>query len=125
MNLPPGRSSVENRDQLRASNVWQKMADKWNDKSFAPETVAMPEVHTEFSFSDVILHDEVADLTPATAEKVEDKWSSMILEMNRCIANWQKSGQGDGRIDDACWNAPKWLCQEQPIAPTADRLLSP
>ena len=101
MNLPPGRSSVENREQLRASNVWQKMADKWNDKSFSPETVTMPDVCTEFAFSDVILHDEVANLTPATAEKVEDKWSSMILEMNRCIANWQKSGQGEGGIDDA------------------------
>ena len=44
MNLPPGRSSVENREQLRASNVWKKMADKWNDKSFEPETVAMPDV---------------------------------------------------------------------------------
>ena len=40
-------------------------------------------------------------MNPATAEKVEDKWSSMILEMNRCIANWQKSGQGEGGIDDA------------------------
>jgi hypothetical protein len=40
-------------------------------------------------------------MTPATAEKVEDKWSSMVLEMNRCIANWQKSGQGEGGIDDA------------------------
>ena len=101
MNLPPGWSSVENREQLRALNVWQKMADKWNDKSFEPETVAMPDACTEFSFSDIILHSEVADLTPASAEKVEDKWSSMVLEMNRCIANWQKSGQGDGGIDDA------------------------
>ena len=25
----------------------------------------------------------------------------MILEMNRCIANWQKSGQGEGGIYDA------------------------
>ena len=40
-------------------------------------------------------------MTPATAEKVEEKWASMILEMNRCIANWQKSGQGEGGIDDA------------------------
>ena len=24
-----------------------------------------------------------------------------MLEMNRCIANWQKSGQGEGGIDDA------------------------
>jgi len=25
----------------------------------------------------------------------------MVLEMNRCIANWQKSGQGEGGINDA------------------------
>ena len=55
----------------------------------------------EFTFSDVILYAEVSDLSPATAEKVEDKWSSMVLEMNLCIANWQKSCQGEGGIDDA------------------------
>jgi hypothetical protein len=61
----------------------------------------LPEVHLDFAVSDIILHREVANLTPATAEKVKDKWSSMILEMNRCIANWQKSGQGEGGISDA------------------------
>jgi hypothetical protein len=47
------------------------------------------------------LHAEVADLTPAIIKKVEDKWSTMVLEMNCCIANWQKSGQGEGGINDA------------------------
>jgi hypothetical protein len=32
LNLPAGRSSVENREQLRATDVWHLMADKWNDK---------------------------------------------------------------------------------------------
>ena len=100
LNLPAGRSSVENREQIRATNVWHLMATKWNDKDFEPETVSLPEVHTDFSFSEQIFHLDVENLTPATAEKVEDKWSSMILEMNRCIANWQKSGQGEGGIDD-------------------------
>jgi hypothetical protein len=101
LDLPAGRSAVENRAQIQATNVWHLMADKWNDKNFEPETASLPEVHSEFALSDIILHIEVANLTPATAEKVEDKWSSMILEMNRCIANWQKSGQGEGGIDDA------------------------
>ena len=43
---------------------------------------------------------EVDELAPATMEKVEDKWSLMVLKMNQCIVNWQKSGQGDGGIDD-------------------------
>jgi hypothetical protein len=100
LNLPAGRSSVENREQIRATNVWHLMATKWNDKDFEPETVSLPEVHTDFSFSEQIFHLDVENLTPATAEKVEDKWSAMVLEMNRCIANWQKSGQGEGGIDD-------------------------
>ena len=100
LSLPSGRSSVENREQMRASDIWHLLADKWNDQYFAPETVAMPELHTDFTFSDIILHADVANLIPATAEKVEDKWSAMVLEMNRCIANWQKSGQGEGGIDD-------------------------
>jgi hypothetical protein len=99
--LPTGRSSVENREQMRASDVWHLLAEKWNDQYFAPETVAMPELHTDFTFSGIILHADVANMIPATAEKVEDKWSAMVLEMNRCIANWQKSGQGEGGIDDA------------------------
>jgi hypothetical protein len=100
LNLPAGRSSVENREQLRATDIWHLLADKWNDKKFEPETVSMPAVHSDFAVSDFILYLDVADLTPATAEKVEDKWGSMILEMNRCIADWQKSGQGEGGIDD-------------------------
>ncbi len=72
----------------------------------APETCALPHLHTKFAFADIILHAEVADLTPATAKKVEDKWSTMVLEMNRCIANWQKSGQGEDGINDA---EMKWI----------------
>jgi hypothetical protein len=100
LNLPAGRSAVENREQLRTTSVWHLLAEKWNDEKFEPDTVAMPEVHTDYTCSDIIMHVEVAHMTPATAEKVEDKWSSMVLEMNRCIANWQKSGQGEGGIDD-------------------------
>ena len=101
LNLPAGHSSIKNQQQAHATDVWHLLAEKWNDKNFAPETVSLPALHTEFAFLDVILHADVEDLLPATAEKVEDKWSLMILEMNRCIANWQKSDQGEGGIDDA------------------------
>ena len=36
LDLPTGRSAVENREQIRATNVWHLMADKWNDKNFEP-----------------------------------------------------------------------------------------
>ncbi len=82
------------------TDVWHLLAHKWNDKDFAPEIMSLPQLHTEFTLPDFILHSEVAALTPATAKKIEDKWASMILEMNHCIANWQKSGQGKGGIED-------------------------
>jgi hypothetical protein len=100
LNLPAGRSTFEHREHNWATDVWHLLANKWNDKNFAPEIMSLPQLHTEFALLDIILHSEVAALTPATADKVEDKWASMILEMNRCIANWQKSGQGEGGIDD-------------------------
>ena len=56
LNLPAGFSSVKNREQLRATNVWRLLAEKWNDKNFNPETVVVPAVHTNFTFSDIILH---------------------------------------------------------------------
>jgi hypothetical protein len=73
LNLPAGHSTVENREQIRAMDVWHLLADKWNDEDFAPETCMLPHLHAKFSFADIILHAEVADITPATAKKVEDK----------------------------------------------------
>ena len=58
-------------------DLWHLMADKWNDESFELETVTMQELHMDFTFLDIILHADVANMTPATAEKVEDKWSAV------------------------------------------------
>jgi hypothetical protein len=88
LNLPAGHSTIENREHNWATDVWHLLANKWNDKDFAPEIMSLPQLHTKFALPDIILHSEVAALTPA------------ILEMNHCIANWQKSGQGEGGIDD-------------------------
>jgi hypothetical protein len=54
----------------------------------------------DFTFSNIIFHADVADMTPASAENVDDKWSSMILEMNCCNANRQKNGHRKVGIDD-------------------------
>ena len=72
LNLPTGCSPIKNREQIHALDVWHLMADKWNDKSFELETVTMQELHMDFT---------VANMTPATAEKVEDKWSAVAGEV--------------------------------------------
>ena len=33
---------------------------------------------------------------PATAEKCEEKWQTLNLQLNCLIQKWEQSGQGDG-----------------------------
>ena len=42
----------------------------------------------------------VSNLSPATPEKVEDKWNTMNTALKRIITNWERSGQGDGGFLD-------------------------
>jgi hypothetical protein len=97
-NLPGGRMEVENRntEELRMSSVWQLMADKWNDPLFLPVTAALPDVHSEFGRPIPLSYETVSHMQPATAEKVEERWQSMNLALNRIISDWERSGQGDG-----------------------------
>jgi hypothetical protein len=45
--------------------------------------------------------DMVHHIQPAIAEKCKEICQSMILQLNRVIRGWQRSGQGDSRfIDD-------------------------
>jgi hypothetical protein len=39
-------------------------------------------------------------MSQASPEKCENKFSSMMVDLKRVIANWEKSGQGDGGVDD-------------------------
>jgi len=80
-----GRLEIENRNHTES--VWSKIADKWNDPQFEPVTEDMTSEHSDFK-ADIIDHELVADLAPATAEKVEKKWATVKNELTRIIANW-------------------------------------
>ena len=98
LNVPSGRMAVENRNTAaaRASNVWQMVANKWNDPLFLPITSLKPDTHSDFSLPIALSYESVNKLQPASVEKVEEKWNSMILALKRGIQNWERSGQGDG-----------------------------
>ncbi len=72
------------------------MSDKWNDPHFSSCTTVMGELHSDFAFPIVIDHNVVSDMTPATPEKVKDRWASLVHELKRKIEKWEMSGQGDG-----------------------------
>ena len=41
----------------------------------------------------------MAALSPATPDKVQEKLSTMNVNLVRIVQNWERSGQGDGGID--------------------------
>jgi hypothetical protein len=53
-------------------------------------------LYSDFHDPIAIDHDVVSDMTPATPEKVKEKWDGLLHELKRGIANWERSGQGDG-----------------------------
>lgn len=95
--IPSGRMAVENRntEEAKAASVWQMMADKWNDKSFAPATASEPGWHPHYTTSETISFEMVSEFLPPNAEKVKDRFESMMTVLKRTIPKWERSGQGD------------------------------
>jgi hypothetical protein len=87
--------SVEKREMT----VWQKMANVWNDETFAPLTmVLLPQLTTHFVDSQVISFD--SDLSTVTPEKCAHKFATMTVELQRMICpRWSLSGKGDEDLD--------------------------
>lgn len=102
LNIPSGRMAIEQRHTAaaKAANVWQMVAEKWNDPLFLPVTSPKADLHSDFALPIAIAYDTVATLQPATAEKVEEKWSQMNLSLRRGIQKWERSGQGDGGFEE-------------------------
>jgi len=71
------------------------MSRKWNDPQFSPMSMII-DLHSDFFDMITINHDVVSDMTPATLEKVKEKWDGLVHELKRGIANWERSRQGDG-----------------------------
>jgi hypothetical protein len=96
--IPSGRMAVENRNtaEAKAANVWQMVADKWNDVTFTPVTESVPDLFRDhFAASETIPHHMVASFIPPTADKAKERFESMMTILKRIIPKWEKSGQGD------------------------------
>jgi len=78
--------------------VWQKMANVWNDESFAPLTMLLsPQLTTHFVDSRVLSFD--SDFSAATPKKCAHKFATMAVELQRMISRWSLSGKGDEDLD--------------------------
>ena len=98
--IPSARIHLDNQKSVnkRPKTVWEMLAAKWNDPDFSPATEEIPDLHSDFVVSQVLTWSSVESLTPATPEKCQEKFASMGVKLKRIIANWERSGQGDGGI---------------------------
>jgi hypothetical protein len=89
---------VENRNShVRDKTVWELIADLWNDPTFEPRTEGnLSDLHIDFAEPIDLRFEKVASMNPANPKLVQGKFSAMITELTRIIANWERSGQGEG-----------------------------
>jgi hypothetical protein len=58
-----------------------------------------PKLSTHFVVSRVITFNSCSELTAATPEKCANKFSTMLVELQRLIRRWSLSGKGDEDLD--------------------------
>ncbi len=69
-------------------SVWQMLTNYCNNKKIIPETEEIPDLHSEYSKLERILHELVENMHMATQEQCKDK----------IISNDERSGQGYGGV---------------------------
>ena len=76
------------------------IADLWNSPDFNP--VAPPsDCHLDFHTATNCSYEDVAGLSPATPQRIEDIFTSMRSDLTRIIRRWEQSGQGEGGLDNS------------------------
>jgi hypothetical protein len=76
------------------------IADLWNSPDFNP--VAPPsDCHLDFHTATNCSYEEVAGLSRATPQRIEDIFTSMRSDLTRIIRRWEQSGQGEGGLDNS------------------------
>ena len=94
------RHQLDDRNSTdRPLTAYEIIANKWNDDSFNPSSSIL-EVHPVFAQPIDITHAAVANLADATASKVEDLLTQIHTSLIRIISDWEKSGQGEGGVQD-------------------------
>jgi hypothetical protein len=75
-NISNARIVMDNQKstEKRATTVWELLSTKWTNPDFAPETEVVEDLHADFSNPIHIPHSRVAALSPASPDKVQEKF---------------------------------------------------
>ena len=100
--IPSGRLHLDSRNSVekRSLTVWEMISSKYNDVRYSPVTEEILSLHSDFFESETLWHDLVKNKAPATPEKCQAKFSSMMISLKRSKEKWERSGQGDGGKKD-------------------------
>lgn len=91
------RAELDGRkSDMQKENVWDMIASKMNDPTFAPETEVYADLHEDFKKTKDLFYHLMGNVGVITSTKVKDKFGEMKLRLTRIISDWSLSGQGCG-----------------------------
>ena len=74
------------------SNYYEMAAKKFNDKGWIPHSIALPDLHPDFTLSKKLY----LNGSLITGKKLQDKLTSAQYKMAKAINDWERSGAGRG-----------------------------
>jgi hypothetical protein len=84
----------------RPKTVFEVIAELWNSPDYNP--VSPPsDCHADFQAATVYSYEDVASLSPATPQRIEDIFTSMRRDLLLIMRRWEQSGQGEGGRDNS------------------------
>ena len=84
----------------RPKTVFEVIAELWNSPDYNP--VAPPsDCHVDFQTATDCSYDDIAGLSPATPQRVEDTLTSMRRDLLLIMRRWEQSGQGEGGTENS------------------------
>jgi hypothetical protein len=82
----------------RPKTVFEVVAGLWNSSDFNPVAPAL-DCHIDFHMATICSYEQVAALSPATPQRIEDIFTSMRSDLLQIITSLEQSGQGEGGYD--------------------------
>ena len=76
-------------------------ADHWNDETYTPLSNKYPNLHDQFKERIDISHEVVNDMGELMPDKAKAKFSKLKNDLIVVKTNWEKSGNGDGTLDES------------------------
>ncbi len=97
--ISQGRLVLENKNsEGKLPIVWELLATYWNDEKFVPTYEVLSDLHSDFEKEQVLPHNLISNLSPATPGKCKGKINSIISKSNCIFTNWERNGQVDDRM---------------------------